>query len=156
MTNNDVLRSIRYTLNLSDATMVSIMALAGSEIPPEAMASYLKKEDEKGYQACPDILMGYFLNGLIFSRRGKQEDRPEPSLERRMTNNIILKKLRIAFELKTTDIPEILKKVDFAVSQAEIGAIFRKPGHKNYRECGDQILRHFLKGLARIHRPTTH
>ncbi|QKJ89132.1 DUF1456 family protein [Paramixta manurensis] len=153
MTNNDVLRSVRYMLDLSDAKVASIFALAECEVPTSDVQAWLKKEDEADYRPCPDVLMGYFLNGLIFLRRGKSDDAPVPSIERKMTNNIVLKKLRIAFDLKTTDIAEILKKVDFAVSQAEIGAIFRKPGHKNYRECGDQILRNFLKGLTLIQRP---
>lgn len=148
MTNNDVMRSVRYMLNLSDVQMVGVLALAESEVSETEMQSFLKKEDEAGYRACPDVIMGYFLNGLIYHRRGKSEEAPVPSVERKMTNNIILKKLRVAFDLKTTDIINILKLADFAVGQSEIGAIFRKPDHKNYRECGDQILRNFLKGLT--------
>mgnify|MGYP001942076769 FL=1 len=153
MTNNDVLRSVRYILDMSDAKMVAVLALTGSEVSVEEIKAFLKKEDDDGFRPCPDIVMGLFLNGLIFSLRGKSEDSPAPSVERKMNNNIILKKLRIAFNLKTTDIPDILKLANFAVSQAEIGAIFRTPGHKNYRECGDQILRNFLKGLALKLRP---
>ncbi|QUG77562.1 DUF1456 family protein [Erwinia sp. E602] len=153
MTNNDVLRSVRYMLDLNDAKVVSILALAESEVSEAEVHSFLKKEDEAGFRPCPDVVMGYFLNGLIFLRRGKSDEAPAPSIERKMTNNIILKKLRIAFDLKTTDITDLLKSADFAVGQSEIGAIFRKPGHKNYRECGDQILRNFLKGLTKRVRP---
>ncbi|MCQ5471828.1 uncharacterized protein YehS (DUF1456 family) [Pantoea sp. AN62] len=153
MTNNDILRSVRYMLDLSDAKMVEIFALAQCEVPQTDIQAWLKKDEDAAFRPCPDVLMGYFLNGLIFYRRGKGEEMPAPSIERKMNNNIFMKKLRIAFDLKTTDIPEVLKRVNFTVSQAEIGAIFRKPDHKNYRECGDQILRNFLKGLAMIQRP---
>ncbi len=153
MTNNDILRSVRYMLNLSDAKMVEIFALAQCDVPLADIQAWLKKDDDAAFRPCPDVLMGYFLNGLIFYRRGKSEDAPAPSIERKMTNNIFMRKLRIAFDLKTTDIPDVLKRVNFTVSQAEIGAIFRKPDHKNCRECGDQILRNFLKGLAMIQRP---
>ena len=64
-----------------------------------------------------------------------------------MTNNDILKKLRIALELKDTDIIEILRLADFEVSSPELSALFRNPENKNYRECGDQLLRRFLDGL---------
>ena len=64
-----------------------------------------------------------------------------------MTNNDILKKLRIALTLKDTDIIEILKLADFEISKAEINALFRNPDHKNFMECGDQLLRRFLNGL---------
>jgi len=153
MTNNDILRSVRYMLNLSDAGMVKIFALAECEVPETDIQAWLKKDDDAAFRPCPDVLMGYFLNGLIFYRRGKSEEAPAPSIERKMNNNIFMKKLRIAFDLKTSDIPDVLKRANFTVSQAEVGAIFRKPDHKNYRECGDQILRNFLKGLAMIQRP---
>jgi uncharacterized protein YehS (DUF1456 family) len=64
-----------------------------------------------------------------------------------MTNNDILKKLRIALELRDTDIIEILKLADFEVSKSELSALFRKEDHPNYKECGDQLLRRFLNGL---------
>ncbi|QCR36985.1 DUF1456 family protein [Nissabacter sp. SGAir0207] len=153
MMNNDVLRSLRYMLDLSDARLLEILALAGQTATPEEMQSYLKKEEEPGHQPCPDTVMAHFLNGLIVHRRGRDESRPMPEVELPLTNNIILKKLRVAFELKTTDILEVLAAVDFRVSEPEIGAIFRKPGHKNYRPCGDQFLRYFLKGLTQRLRP---
>lgn len=64
-----------------------------------------------------------------------------------MTNNDILKKIRIALELKDTDIIEILKLADFEITKSELSALFRNPDHRNYKECGDQILRNFLNGL---------
>lgn len=65
-----------------------------------------------------------------------------------MTNNDILKKLRVALKLRDDDIIEILKLVDFPISKSEISALFRAEDHPNYVECGDQILRNFLNGLV--------
>lgn len=64
-----------------------------------------------------------------------------------MTNNDIIKKLRVALQLKDDDIVRILSLVDFKVTTTELGAIFRKEDHPNYKECGDQLLRNFLNGL---------
>ncbi len=64
-----------------------------------------------------------------------------------MTNNDILKKLRVALSLKNTDILEILKLVDFNITESELGAIFRAEDHPNFKVCGDQLLRNFLNGL---------
>jgi len=64
-----------------------------------------------------------------------------------MTNNDILKKLRVALKLTNEDIVEIMKLVDFQVSKSELGALFRKEDHPKYMECGDQFLRNFLNGL---------
>ncbi|PIV48844.1 MAG: DUF1456 domain-containing protein [Flavobacteriaceae bacterium CG02_land_8_20_14_3_00_34_13] len=64
-----------------------------------------------------------------------------------MTNNDILKKLRVALKLTNDDIAKIMELVDFKVSKSELGALFRKEDHPKYMECGDQFLRNFLNGL---------
>ncbi len=64
-----------------------------------------------------------------------------------MTNNDIMKKLRVALKLRDDEILDILKLVDFNISKSELGAIFRKEDHPNYQDCGDQLLRNFLNGL---------
>ncbi|MEQ4660302.1 DUF1456 family protein [Providencia rettgeri] len=148
MLNNYVLRSVRYMLDLSDAQMVKIVKLADLAVTKEEIVAWLKKDNEPEYVECNDNIMGHFLNGLIYHRRGKDENHPAPEVDSRLNNNIMLKKLRVAFELKDTDMIEIYQLVDFRVSKPELNAVFRKPGHKNYRECGDQLLRYFLKGLT--------
>ena len=64
-----------------------------------------------------------------------------------MTNNDIFKKLRVALQLRDDQIVEIMKLADFNITTGELSAFFRKEGHPNYKECGDQILRNFLDGL---------
>lgn len=68
-----------------------------------------------------------------------------------ISNNDILKKLRIALQLKDDDIIEILKHSDFKISKTELSAFFRNEEHPNYKPLGDQILRKFLNGLI-IHK----
>lgn len=148
MINNFVLRSVRYMLDLSDAPVVDIIKLADLTVTKEQVNAWLKKDDEPEYVECDDNTMGHFLNGLIFFRRGKNENFPAPEVETRITNNIVLKKLRVAFELKDVDMLDIFERADFRVSKPELSAVFRKPGHKNYRNCGDQLVRYFLKGLT--------
>ncbi|MFP3996787.1 DUF1456 family protein [Pseudomonas capeferrum] len=148
MNHNDVLRSLRYMLKINDAKMVGIIKLSGLEVSAEALASYVKKEEEPGFVRCPDPVMAHFLDGLVIHRRGKDDSRPAQSVELPVTNNTILKKLRVAFELKEEDLHVILNSVKFPVSKPELSALFRKVGHDNYRPCGDQLLRNFLKGLT--------
>jgi uncharacterized protein YehS (DUF1456 family) len=64
-----------------------------------------------------------------------------------LTNNDILKKLRVALELKDEDIIHILKLNNFEITKSELSALFRKEDHPNYKPCGDQLLRNFLNGL---------
>ena len=153
MMHNHVLRSVRYMLDMSEGQLIEILKTTGTPVSPEVMSRYLKKEDEEGYMEVPDEVMANFLNGLITFRRGKDDRFPAPEVEKRLTNNIMLKKLRVAFELKTEDMISVLTAADFKVSEGELSAFFRKEGHKNYRPCGDQVMRYFLKGLTAKVRP---
>jgi uncharacterized protein YehS (DUF1456 family) len=147
MINNDVLRSLRYMLNISEFKLVEIVVLGGGEVTQDKMNAYIKKEDEPGFEECPQNVMSQFLNGLIYLKRGKDESRP-PLASELPTNNVVLKKLRVAFELKDDDILSMLDSIGFNLSKTELSALFRKEGHHNYRACGDQLLRNFLKGLT--------
>ncbi|WAH60201.1 DUF1456 family protein [Pseudomonas silvicola] len=148
MIHNDVLRSVRYMLDISDAKVVDIIKLSGLEVSKADVINYLKKDEEEGFEHCPDLVMAHFLDGLVFFKRGKDDSRPAQPIETPVTNNIILKKLRVAFELKEDDMHAVLKAAEFPVSKPELSALFRKVGHNNYRPCGDQLLRNFLKGLT--------
>lgn len=155
MINNDVLRSLRYTLDISDAQLAEIIQLGGAAATEAEISALLKKEGDEEYVECGDGLMAHFLDGLVYFKRGKDESRPPQPFELPMTNNIVLKKLRVAFELKEDDMHAIMQGVDCPVSKPEMSALFRKFGHSNYRNCGDQFLRNFLKGLALRERKST-
>ncbi|KJK06235.1 DUF1456 family protein [Pseudomonas alkylphenolica] len=148
MIHNDVLRSLRYLLDVNDAKLTDIIKLSGFDVATDDIVSYLKKDDEEGFVRCPDEVIAHFLDGLVIFKRGKDDSRPPQPVELPVTNNIIMKKLRVAFELKEDDLHAILKAADFPVSKPELSALFRKVGHNNYRPCGDQLLRNFLKGLT--------
>lgn len=148
MTHNDVLRSLRYLLNVSDATLADIFRLGDRQVSGAEVAAFLKTEDENGYQACGDKAMAHFLNGLVIYKRGKDEGRPPQPLEIPVTNNTVLKKVRVAFELKDDAIIALLQRTGLTLSKGELGALFRRPDHRNYRPCGDQLLRHFFRGLT--------
>lgn len=146
MTNNDILRRIRYTFDLSDSKMIAIFGLANHKVTRAQVSDWLKKEDDESYQNCTDKNLAIFLNGFISEKRGKKEGE-QPEAEKHLTNNIILRKLKIALNLKDDDIFKILDLADFRISKPELTALFRKKGHKHYRPCKDQILRKFLTGM---------
>lgn len=151
MINNDIIRSVRYILNVNEGKLIDIFKLADLTVKPEEVSSYLKREDEDGFVKCDGKVMTHFLNGLIYFRRGKDPSRPPLAFEI-PTNNVALKKLRVAFELKDEEILEILHSTGMNISKSELSALFRKEGHPNFRICGDQVLRNFLKGLAAKYR----
>jgi uncharacterized protein YehS (DUF1456 family) len=146
VTNNDILRRIRYTFDFGDSKMIALFALVDHQVTREQISNWLKKDDDPAYQSCSDILLATFLNGLIIDKRGKKEG-PTPVPEKRLTNNITFTKLKIALNLKAEDILQILALNGFRLSKHELSAFFRRPGHKHYRECKDQCLRSFLKGV---------
>ncbi|ODA26436.1 YehS family protein [Photobacterium damselae] len=152
MTNNDILRRIRYTFDFKDKAMVDIFAQAEVTVTEEQVVSWLKREDDSTYIKMSDSELASFLNGLINLKRGKREgEQPEP--ESRLTNNMVFQKLRIALNLKAEEILEVLELANFRLSKHELSAFFRKPENKHYRECKDQILRNFLLGVQLQLRP---
>lgn len=148
MTNNDVLRSIRYLLNVNDARLAEVFALGGARVPVPQVEGFLRAEGDEGFLPCDDDTMARFLNGLVILKRGRDDTRPPAPIEVPMTNNIVLKKLRVAFELKDDDLQQISALAGFTISRPELSAFFRSAGHKHYRAAGDQFLRNFLKGLS--------
>ncbi len=136
MLNNDVLRRARYIFDFDDARII---------VQP-AKGTATEKDDDPAFQKCNDRTLAIFLNGLINALRGKKPG-PQPEPESRLTNNMIFMKLKIALNLQAEDVLAVLELANFRMSKHELSAFFRKPGHKHYRECKDQILRNFLAGL---------
>ena len=152
MTNNDILRRIRYTFDIDDSKMIAIFSLAEFRVTREQISDWLKKEDDPAYKNCSDNTLAIFLNGLIIDKRGKK-DGPQPKPEKRLNNNMIFMKLKIALNLKADDVLEIMNLADLRISKHELSAFFRRPDHKHYRDCKDQILRNFLHGMQLKYRP---
>jgi uncharacterized protein YehS (DUF1456 family) len=148
MTNNDILRRLRYTIDYTDLQMMAVFDLADHEIGRDTLGQWLKKEDEPEFQPMSDQDLAIFLNGLINQKRGKREG-PQPVPETELDNNAILRKLKIAFNLKDTDILDIFAAADTKLSKHEISAFFRSPSQTQYRPCLDQYLRNFLQGLQK-------
>jgi uncharacterized protein YehS (DUF1456 family) len=73
--------------------------------------------------------------------------------EKKLNNNIILKKLKIALAFQAEDVLRVLSLAGFRLSQHELSAFFRKPDHKHHRQCKDQVIRNFLQGLQQELRP---
>ncbi len=154
MENNDILRRLRYALDIKNQEMVEIFKLGGIEISKADIIEMLTKVDEDEEQdmiKCNNKMMESFLNGLIVYKRGVQNNnagQPAPSTSTESVNNMLLKKVKIALSLTSDDMMEIFEEARIAITKSELGAILRKEGHRNYKECGDKFARNFLKGLA--------
>lgn len=108
----------------------------------------LKKEDEEDFFNINDRIMTLFLDGFIIYKRGENPNQTVVKKEKRLTNNDILKKLKIALNLKSEDILEILTIAENPISKSELAAVLQKKDHKNYKECGDKYIKKFLQGLT--------
>ncbi len=155
MNNNDILRRIRYALDISNPGMIDIFKLSGCTLEQPTLLKLLKKEEEEEFISCSNPLLSFFLDGLIIHRRGRRDSGEVPKPDASLNNNAILKKLRIALDLKEEDMLALLKLAGVTISKSELSAFFRNKGHKHFKECGDQFLRNFLQGLTIRHRKVT-
>ncbi|MFT2109808.1 DUF1456 family protein [Marinomonas sp. 2405UD68-3] len=146
MTNNDVLRKIRFIFDFNDKKMIDLFGMGGLTATRSEVSDWLKQDDAEGFQACKDVELASFLNGLIVLKRGVK-DGVENVAETRLTNNMIFTKLKIALSLQAEEILEIIDSANFKLSRHELSAFFRRPSHKHYRDCQNQVLRQFLQGL---------
>ena len=145
---NDILRKIRYSLDLKDKEMIKIFLGGQAEMDHATLRNLLKKEDDPDFELCSYPLLNSFFDGLILYYRGQAQNAVHQESTAEITNNVILRKIRIALSYQDTDILKILELAGTSVSKSELSAFFRKPDHKHYKKCGDQWLRHFLHGLA--------
>lgn len=153
MTNNDILKRLRYALSIPDSLAVKIFRLGQTELSEEEFATLLLPEEEEGFKKCNNHLLFSFLDGLIVLKRGKSESsKEEIKITKNNLNNMILRKLKIALELKSEEMLNLFHLGGVDISSSELSALFRKEGHKNYRECGDKYVRVFLKGLTSHYR----
>ncbi|WP_217525378.1 DUF1456 family protein [Vibrio metschnikovii] len=146
MTNNDIFCALRTTFAFNDQTLLEIFHLADNETTPAQLASWLSKPQTPEFAELSDPQLASFLNGLINLKRGKREGeaaKPEANLN----NNMVFQKLRIALNLQADDLLILFQQVGVELSKNEIGAFFRKPGNKHYRECSDATLRQFLQAV---------
>ncbi len=146
MTNNQILRRLRYAFDFNDNAMMRIFAHGGLEVTRAQVSDWLKKDEDPASTLIDDLELARFLNGLIIEKRGRKEG-PQPEPESKLNHNIVFRKLKIALDLKDDDILAILQLSDFRLSKHELSAFFRRPDHHHYRACQDQVLRNFIKGV---------
>ncbi len=155
MNNNDIIRRVRYILDLRDNQITKIFKHVETDVTEKQVNLWLKREEDEGYVELPDELLIDFLDALIIEKRGRK-DGPSVRFKQTLDNNLILMKLKIAFHLKAEDALAIMELAEFKISKHEFSALFRKKDHKHYRVCKNQLLRKFMKGLQIKHRGMSH
>jgi uncharacterized protein YehS (DUF1456 family) len=146
MINNDILRRISTIFELTAEQICTIFALSERKVSDEQLENYFKEKDDSNYQEITDAALADFLNGLIIDKRGPSDGPARPQ-EEQLTNNMIFNKIKIALSLKADDVIAIMELAELSLGKYELSAFFRKVNHKHYKECSDEVLSAFLKGL---------
>jgi uncharacterized protein YehS (DUF1456 family) len=149
ITTNDLLYRIKKALNLSSEEILKAYALEAYPMTSEHLEAIMKRRSDEGFERCSYEELGLFLDGLIALKRGPSPKKDDNDNEEAipLTNNLILKKLRIALELKEPEMEIIFGLGDATLSKQELKSLFRKEDHKNFKVCSDALLMAFLEGL---------
>ena len=147
MKTNDILYKIQKALNLSQEEMLEAYKLADYNIDATHLDSLLKRRQDEGSKLCSYEELGVFLDGFVILKRGPSPKKENNNEIVELTNNLILKKLRIALELKEAETEIIFSLGEAELSKQQLASLFRKEGHKNFKECSEELLMAFLDGL---------
>jgi len=143
---NEILSKIQKALTLTNSEILEAYKLADYEMSEEHLLSLLTSDKESGFVECSYEELGLFLDGFIILRRGPNPKK-QKSTQTELTNNLILKKLRIALELKEAETEIIFSLGEVELSKQQLASLFRNTNNKNYKECSDELLMGFLDGI---------
>jgi uncharacterized protein YehS (DUF1456 family) len=145
MSNKELLMVIIKKLHISYEEVNKIFKL-GNVTDEDAISNVLTE--------CENETLEGFLNGFIVYKRGPKEDKPGIDKKvplsikgRESTNNVVFKKLKIAFSLTNDDIVEIFESSKVRISKNDLTMFLRKEGHKHYRNLDDNYLKIFMDGV---------
>ncbi len=144
---NDILFKIKIALSLENKSISDAYALVGYEMSQKRLENILKKHQDRGYEEATYEELGLFLDGLVLLKRGESSTPQKDDEVVELTNNLILKKLRVALELKEPELVIIFALAEITITKRQIGSLFRKEGGKNFKPCSDELLMGFLEGL---------
>lgn len=156
MRTNDIFRKLVQSLPLrSDQAeqveqVQALFAASDIDLTDKDVNNLLKTDYQPGFEPMPEYILLILLNNLIDQQRGKVPDAQPHLVEKhhKISNNDVLKKLRIAFNLHEQDVRDALKLVTIELTKSDLSALFRKPGHANYKACDDSLVLDFIEGLG--------
>jgi len=144
---NEILYRIQKALNLTEEEMLEAYKLESYDMSASHLQTLLKRKQDKDFQLCSYEELGIFLDGLVTLKRGPSPKKPNNDKAVELTNNLILKKLRIALELKEAETEIIFSLADIELSKQQLASLFRKETHKNFKACSNELLISFIEGL---------
>ncbi len=146
MTNNYKLSLLMNSLKLSKTDILKSYKLVDKKITQDDVDDILREPSDEKFVLLSDEGFEMFLNGFIIYKRGPS-DKKAKKQKIYFSNNIILKKLKIALNLKDEDIIKVFQNDGLEITKSQLTAYFRRDGHINYRKCSDSLLKRFINGL---------
>ncbi|CAA6817448.1 MAG: Unknown protein [uncultured Sulfurovum sp.] len=147
MQTNDILFKIKTALSLEDEQLIEAYKLADYEMTKDRLAHIMIRRQDEGFEEATFEELGVFLDGLVLLKRGPSDKIANEDEVVELTNNLILKKIRVAMELKEAELVILFALAEVTVTKRQIGSLFRKEGGKNFKACSDELLNDFLEGL---------
>ena len=149
MKTNAIFKKIIQAFSLDIPYVQTLLNVSGIELGEQQIAKLLKGEGEGGFKSMPDYVLAIFLNNFINERRGRTADGEEPINKRqKLSNNDVLKKLRVAFNLHEQDVRDVLSLATIELTKSDLSALFRKPGNSHFKACDDELLFDFIEALG--------
>lgn len=147
MQTNDILFKLKTALSLENEQIIEAYKLANFEMTEARLVSIMKRRQDKGFEQATFEELGVFLDGLVLLKRGPSDKVANEDDVVELTNNLILKKVRVAMELKEPELVILFALAEVELTKRQIGSLFRKEGTKNFKACSDELLNTFLVGL---------
>ncbi len=148
MNPSEIIIAIKEALNLNRPKMLTIYSLLDYPMSKERLDKILKNSSNKQSAIATYEELGLFLDGLILFKRKEQPPKQEQEEDEViLSNNLILKKIRVALNLKEVELLMIFQLTDFEISKSKIKDLFRSEEHPKHIECSNKILKAFLEGL---------
>jgi len=147
LSTNEILYRIQKALKLSMEDMLEAYNSEDYKMEGLHLEALLQRRLDKGFELCSYEELGVFLDGLVTLKRGPSPKKSTDAEVVELTNNLILKKLRIALELKENETEIIFGLAEVELSKQQLASLFRKETHKNFKPCSPELLMSFLEGL---------
>ena len=146
MNTNAIFCELTQALQLNTAQVKDWFAAIGADIPEAEVDGLIHNT---AATALPQPLLAQLLDQWVEIQRG-----PKPivgdaqAAPKRLSNNDVLKKLRIAYRLQDEDVRQLLKLVTIELTKSDLSALFRKPGQSQFKTCDDEFVLDYIRGLG--------
>jgi len=151
MKTNNIINKIIEAVGIDADSVVDICKLVDYDVEVDTVQRWSFPSDDDSFLLCSYEDLGNFLDGFIIFKRGVSTNPKRSDEAIALTTNLILKKIRIALNLKEPEIEIIFAMGEVSLTKQQLSSLFRKESHKNFRECSNDLLISFLDGLSEFY-----